>query len=341
MHSIRALAKRCVAYALFYSSTLSLYANARLRNRAVVLMYHRVLPEHTDSFSSAGITVTLKTFATNMAFLKKHFLPLSADQFRACLEHRQFPRRACLVTFDDGWSDNERHALPILLEHGVPAVVFVATGFIGTQKTFWQERLTRLLFHASRRPEFGKPILRELGVPEACDAGDAEARRIVRDLVTRLKSYSTAEIEGIMSRLTDALAHVEATASSIGGDTFMDWTAVVRLASTGRVTIGSHAHSHTPLTRLGRAGAAGELLQSRDAIERQGLPAPWICAYPNGDYDKDVTAAAELAGISVGFTTEPGYVEIDSDARRLPRMNIHESAASSQPEFLCRILGLF
>jgi hypothetical protein len=46
-------------------------------------------------------------------------------------------------------------------------------------------------------------------------------------------------------------------------------------------------------------------------------------------------------GLTLGFTTEHGYVAPRADPRRLPRVNIHESAASTQPEFMCRLLGLF
>ena len=51
----------------------------------------------------------------------------------------------CFVTFDDGWHDTHSEAWPILKRYDMPAVVFLATRFIGSSETFWQERLGELM----------------------------------------------------------------------------------------------------------------------------------------------------------------------------------------------------
>jgi len=42
----------------------------------------------------------------------------------------ELPRRAVLVTFDDGYLDNLVNALPALRRHGYPAVLFAPVGFL-------------------------------------------------------------------------------------------------------------------------------------------------------------------------------------------------------------------
>src|SRR6201999_329515 len=108
------------AATLYYSGALWLYAAVKLRGKAVVLMYHRVLPSGADSFSHAGIVVTPQTFERHMRFFARHFRLLDLAGFRKELDGG-FGPRACLVTFDDGWQDNHRHALPVLRRHRVPA----------------------------------------------------------------------------------------------------------------------------------------------------------------------------------------------------------------------------
>ena len=125
--------KTIAASVLFHAGLLRRLAHRRLRNGAIVLMYHRVLPEDraAQSFSHPGIVVTPATFERQMALLKREFRPLSLQDFLGHMEARiPFPDGACLVTFDDGWIDNHDYALPILRRHGVPAVVFVATDYI-------------------------------------------------------------------------------------------------------------------------------------------------------------------------------------------------------------------
>jgi peptidoglycan/xylan/chitin deacetylase (PgdA/CDA1 family) len=279
-----------------------------------------------------------------MRFLRRHFTPLSAADFLSCLDRGQFPRGACIVTFDDGWHDNETYALPIIKHLSLPIVVFVATGYVGTRRTFWQERMTRQLFNLSRlKPSLGEdyPTLAELGLGDACVAPAAEARRLLRNFVTQLKASSTAEIEQVAARLSAASQKAGFADTAIGDDIFLDWNALNRMHATGLVTIGSHAHCHVPLPRLGQEGAIADLQRSVREIERHEIPAPSICAYPNGDFNLTVLDCLKHAGLNVGFTTEHGYVKPSDDPRRLPRVNIHENAAATTPELLCRILGVF
>lgn len=114
MRRARATLRWLIACVLYYSGVLWIYAAIRLHGRAVALMYHRVLPGDTDSFSTDAIVVSPGSFERQMAFLKRHFTLLDAADLRACLERGRFPNRSCIVTFDDGWYDNEVHVLPIL-----------------------------------------------------------------------------------------------------------------------------------------------------------------------------------------------------------------------------------
>lgn len=338
MRRFRASLRRALAFALYYSGILWLYAAFKLRGRAVALMYHRVLPPDTDSFSTDAIVVSPATFARQVAFLKKHFELIDAEALKRCLAQGRFPDRGCVITFDDGWYDNERHALPILQEHRVPALFFVATGYVGTTETFWQELLTRLLFRAVRADDAPDDLLRELGLESARAATDQVARRLVRESVTRLKSAPLEEIDRLRSRL---LQLPGAGPASLGDDRFMGWDAVHRLAAAPGAHVGSHAHSHVPLTRLGFAGALADLERARAAFADQGLPLPTLAAYPNGDHDDEVVRAARESGAAIAFTTLGGYLTPAADPLRLPRVNVSESATATTPEFMCRILGVF
>ncbi|MGE0030136.1 MAG: polysaccharide deacetylase family protein [Steroidobacteraceae bacterium] len=326
---------------LYYSGFLWLIAEFRLRGKAAVLMYHRVLPAGADTFSHYGIVISPETFARQMQFLKRHFRLLTSDQFGAELTGPGFGRRSCLVTFDDGWQDNHRHALPVLKKLGIPAVVFVATAFVGTSNTFWQERLTRLLFLASRSPSFGDDVLRELDALDSRSMDDAAAEYRLRNLVTTLKLREPMIKERLIQRLEADARSAGLNASDLGEDRFLSWDEVRELQNSGVVTIGSHAHTHTPLPSLGYAGAKIELARAQQELREHGIPPTAICAYPNGNVDEAVAAAARDAGITLGFATGHGRVSNGDDPLRLRRINVHDRSSFTRAEFLCLILGVF
>lgn len=339
MYRLRRTIRRLLAFTLYYSGMLWLYAAVRLRRKAVVLLYHRVLPGGTDSCSHPGIVVTPRTFDMHLAFLTRHFCPLSQAEFQQELAASSFRRRACLVTFDDGWHDNFEHAHPLLQKHSVPAIFFVATRYIGTNDTFWQERLTRLLSLAAAHDPIADSILTDIGMDKHSRTCAKGSRQTARKVVTSCKSQSQTAAFDLICRLESALDGIPGCRAH-GADRFMSWDQVQWMSQIGLVTIGSHAHSHTRLTLLGYRSALDELKQSRRELEAHAIPTPAACAYPNGDVNDSVEAAAVDAAFTMGFGTKPGLVAHNSEAMHLRRVNIHEADARTRPEFLYRILGL-
>jgi len=58
------------------------------------------------------------------------------DFFTSLTMPDSLPERSVLLTFDDGYRSMRRVALPLLVEPGYPAVVFVPTDFIGGHNWF-------------------------------------------------------------------------------------------------------------------------------------------------------------------------------------------------------------
>ena len=81
----------------------------------------------------------------------------------------------------------------------------------------------------------------------------------------------------------------------------MSWDQLGGLAEAGW-EVGSHTRTHPHLTQIDDVALRDELVRSREEVEqRLGRPCPTI-AYPYGDYDERVVAAAGAAGYSAAGT---------------------------------------
>jgi peptidoglycan/xylan/chitin deacetylase (PgdA/CDA1 family) len=81
----------------------------------------------------------------------------------------------------------------------------------------------------------------------------------------------------------------------------MSWDQLGELAEAGW-EIGSHTRTHPHLTQIGDEQLRDELVRSRDEVEaRMGRPCTTI-AYPYGDHDERVVAAAGAAGYAAAGT---------------------------------------
>ncbi|MGW1797495.1 polysaccharide deacetylase family protein [Streptomyces sp. NPDC001984] len=95
-----------------------------------ILMYHSIA--HTPNLATRALSVAPEAFAEQMALLGDGgFTPLTTAQLAAAWRSsRPLPRRPVLITFDDGYQGVHRHALPVLVEHGFAATLFVSTGWL-------------------------------------------------------------------------------------------------------------------------------------------------------------------------------------------------------------------
>ncbi|MBI5768837.1 MAG: polysaccharide deacetylase family protein [Verrucomicrobia bacterium] len=109
-----------------------------------VLMYHKTSRDQSGEHTVSAVQ------------LERQLRWLQAEGFRfttlAEMGRAIPPENTVLVTFDDGYADTLELAEPVLRALGVPAVVFVPTGFIGAMSA-WE---------AEARPLLDEGQLREL-----------------------------------------------------------------------------------------------------------------------------------------------------------------------------------
>jgi peptidoglycan/xylan/chitin deacetylase (PgdA/CDA1 family) len=96
-----------------------------------ILMYHQVTRHPHPAFGK--YTVTLTAFRRQMAWLaRSRYETIGFDALFAARERgTPLPRRAVVLTFDDGFSECVEHAAPILREHGFTATFFLVAGLVG------------------------------------------------------------------------------------------------------------------------------------------------------------------------------------------------------------------
>jgi len=95
-----------------------------------VLMYHSV--SDAPAASTRALSVRPAKFGAQLYYLRRQgFTGLTFGELgRRRRTGQPFPARPIVLTFDDGYADLLEEAVPLLLEHGFPATVFVTTGWV-------------------------------------------------------------------------------------------------------------------------------------------------------------------------------------------------------------------
>jgi peptidoglycan/xylan/chitin deacetylase (PgdA/CDA1 family) len=268
--ALRTAAKSMLAGGLHYSGLLAAWPRIRAP-RLHVLGYHRVVPDFAAVDGLPQLCVSRETFTAQLEYVVRHMevfdLATAALVLRGA---RPLRRDACLVTFDDGYREVYTQAFPILRRLGLPAAVFLSTGFVSARKRFPHDRLYDLL--SQTFPEL--PVSRVVAIA---------ARRLPSSRI---------------SALVDALA-----SASGEEEPCLTWEQCAEMARHG-IDFGSHTVSHTPLAREPRARMRRELRDSIEEIEQRLACRARFVAYPNGIYSDEVIRACEELDVQAAFTTE-------------------------------------
>jgi len=173
-----------------------------------VLMYHKV-----NDLSPNPITVPTAVFAEQMALLDTlGYAPVTLAAVRDYyVDGTLLPERAVLITFDDAYRDNLVNALPILREHGYPAVIFAPIGYLDDSRPLPHEEL--LLGYGVRNPTLDWDQLAELeagGVRiEAHGIGHRRLTELGAAEALREIALSKLRLEERLGRELDAYAYVK------------------------------------------------------------------------------------------------------------------------------------
>ena len=315
-------------------------AYSATHHRLKVLAYHRVLPRTDEDdfpYDLELVSAWQEEFEWQVRFLAANHQVITCRDLAALIDAgRPMPRNAVIITFDDGYRDNHDVVLPILKKHGVPAVVFVATGYMDSDENYWYDQLVHRMLrtHTSHLP------LRD-GAPPLDISGSVAERRQATTLALRhLKTLSDPQRRETLERWRLLLA-VDEPAGSRGLHGPMSWAQVRALSDAG-IEIGSHSVTHPVLANVADdMQLARELVDSKAAIETHTGRSVVSLAYPVGGpgaYSDHVVDVARQAGYRFGFTYEPGVIDPQHmDNFRLRRLAVERYVSR---ERFCAMLAV-
>lgn len=280
------------------------------------------------------MTVTPATFRNHLRWIAERFeIVRLGDWLRALECNERLPRRACALTFDDGWRDNYEFALPELLATNAPATIFAVSRMLGGSDVFWPNRLARLLTRCGSWPAL-HPALAWLERYHHLPRGRAPDRDDIAAAIAACKLMPENEV-------AEQLAAAEASLGDEGDldRELLSWDEIRSLLDTGLIDIGSHTCRHVRLTEEAPAAVvASEVIESRSDLERQlEVPVRLFC-YPNGD-------ACARAKVLVrehylgAVTTRSGVNTRFTSPYELMRISLHEDAAGTRRSFFARLSG--
>ncbi|HMQ24390.1 MAG TPA: polysaccharide deacetylase family protein [Acidimicrobiales bacterium] len=289
-----------------------------------ILLYHRVRDVADDPLL---LSVSPAHFDEHLSVIREWGTPVRLGEIVAGLvERRRLPKRAVVVTIDDGYVDLATEVAPALERHGVPATAYVTAAAVERGEPFWWDRITDAVIAPVSLP--AELDLAVAGVAHRWEVDDqesprwehrrpwllAELQRVLRPVPPGERDAAVARVEAWADHRPDPAPRTTVTPDQLQA-----------LADGGLVEVGAHTVSHAQLSALGADAQEAEIAGGKSALESVLDRPVTTFAYPYGgreDYDAVSVATARRVGFTSACANVAGRVTRRSDRFELPRVHV-------------------
>ncbi len=303
-------------------------------DRVLCLLYHRVNPVKDDIYH---LTISPDHFEEQVRYLKDHFPILRFEE-----DWTKPGGDGVVITFDDGYADNYEYALPILEKYGIPAAIFISTGYVGSGREYWWDELARVLTKAVDYPRWFE--WKDSLYHYRWDTHDQEARKdMIRSLHWILKLDPDVERANLWLEQIRQWAGIRSEARK--ENLPVDNLQLQELSRSPYITIGGHTVNHRSLGAQTKEGQQYEIGASVRFLEKHLGKRIHIFSYPFGSaahFNQDTFEVCSRKGISKAATTVKGLWSSTCNPYAIPRVEVRDGNGAEFKRFLeeCWRLGL-
>jgi peptidoglycan/xylan/chitin deacetylase (PgdA/CDA1 family) len=310
--------KACKAFLLLLLDITGINLLCRVfnRNKAIILYYHGICNEDFTLLTGYDERhIPKSSFRKQLEYLRRNgYMFVTMTELVESLENKTAINKRVVLTFDDGFKNVINNAYPIMKEFSAKGCFFLISDLIGTDRLVWTDYIETIIrnqpqgdFHFVFQ---GKTIKYTLNDKISADHAMWDIKAKLRSLpdkarLSHLEQFMNLKLKDIPDEF------LMASWEQIKG---LDFTIL---------EIGGHTRSHPNCENLvSDLELESEILGSKTDIEKNiGCEVTHFC-YPAGSYNDMVVQNVKEYGYKSAVTTNPGFVDQNSDLYRLNRLGI-------------------
>ena len=316
------LLKSILFFIVYFSGTLHLgilfSKKVKKRHVATILFYHRFCDGSNDPYHLPHLDI--KDFKKQMCHIKRWYRVITMDELADKLTGRKyFVSPSIAITIDDGYLNNYTLAYPVLKALGLPAIIYLTTGLIGTNKAPWVDSLMDVLSQTKGKELRFPELLGDETVDISTPKGKRDAE--IKLFKVMLKLEDKKRIRAL-EKLSKMLA-VNETSKRNANRIMMNWGEVMEMVVNG-ISFGAHTVTHPILSKMELERSKQEIYESKIEIEERVGRKVRHFAVPNGkneDFNDELKRYCKEIGMLTVASTESGVVSDQSDPYFLKRIN--------------------
>lgn len=297
--------------------------NMRNASSAKILLFHGVtnsISKGIENFSKKHLP--LDQFKEEIEYYSHNANPIPLrDLVKYLSNGKTIPENTVAITFDDSFKNIADCALPILRKYSIPATFFLPTGFIGTRRLFWVDKIE----HAVNLTDEQKLNIKLPGFHVDFDLYSGHQRKIaVVDLKRKLKGFPPDRRDYVIERIIES-TNVSDDGSTVANYQHLSWNEVPLLEDFPQFEIGGHTVNHEILSYLDDQNLTYEIKKCIDDLELNLNHKIDLFSYPEGQrqhFNDNVILKLKSLGVIICPTAIHGENNLGDDPFHLKRIRI-------------------
>ena len=287
------------------------------QDKIIIFNYHRIRDyKKPIVFDETVFNANTSRFIEEIKWLKKETRILSENELIDIVYNKRPIKELCtMVTFDDGYEDNYNIAYPVLKDLNIPAMFFIPSKQINERQVGWWDLVAYFIKNTKEKEFFFNHQHFFL----------SDLRPLIRRFTGELKNTEAGQIDNYLLELSDSL-NVSFPSKEIQSNELMTWDQIKTMSENG-MTIGSHSHDHSILSRQDKTTLKNQLEKASFILESKINKKIQSISYPVGGYDHFNECTKEVAreiGLKLGFSFLTGINQYHNvDPFDVKRMSVH------------------
>ncbi len=304
-----------------------------------IVMYHYVRDLPNTPWPRIKGLLT-RNFDGQLDYIQKHYTVCSDQQVIAAAQGRgELPGNACLLTFDDGFSDHFETVFPRLVERNLSACFFPTAKATEEHEVLVVHKLHFILAACSDMSGLFNDLMQrvaelrsEYNLPSdekllaSCIIG--EVRFEQGQVISFKRLLQQVLPRGVARRITSDLFKDHVTHDEVGfaQELYASKQQLKQMYDAG-MGLGGHGYQHNWLEHLPLQEQVQKFQRSRSFLSRilGQEPGQWIMNYPYGSYNTDtLKVAPEIQGCALALSTKSGLISDFSEPHALHRLDTND-----------------
>lgn len=243
-------------------------------------------------------------FERQIKYLKQNYNVISIQDLEEYVYNQKpLPLYPVLITFDDGDMSMFTYGFPIFKKYDIPAVIFIITGLINTDRPFWW-KLVQEYYSRRGEPQGGRNKINNLKT-----VSNEERVSFVNKISAEMPDFKQQQLTS---------EHLQAMAEN-------------------NIILANHSHTHPMFDKISDDDFIFEFNHAKDFYERERMVGYEWLAFPYGNSNMNKEDFLRERGIKLAFLFDHKINKRKIHPYRISRIRVNSH--DSMPEFKVKLSG--